>query len=58
MAFWAFWASTDIPIPELSVARHLLVKGVFVCKVYAEVFGEFITKTKSYVMLCDGWEAY
>jgi hypothetical protein len=31
---------------------------VFVCKVYAEVLGEFITKTKGYVMLCDGWKAY
>ncbi len=37
---------------------HLLVKGVFVCKVYAEVLGEFITKTKGYVVLCYGWKAY
>jgi len=37
---------------------YFLFKSVFVCKVYAEVLGEFITKTKGYVMLCDGWKAY
>jgi len=37
---------------------HLLVKGVLVCKVYAKVIGKFITKTKGYVMLRDGWKAY
>jgi hypothetical protein len=56
MAFWAFWASTDIS--RAICGGHLLVKGMFVCKVYAKVLGEFITKTKSYVMLCDGWKAY